>query len=136
MHITHFSELAIQLLIVVADNPGKCMTIREAAQILGVSRNHLMKVTNKLAHSGLLAPKRGRTGGIYITKTADHIRMSDVLRITEPDITSARLLTFTSATTLPKADTTTLALRKALQAFLHTLDDYSIADLCKKSENT
>lgn len=85
MRLTQFSDYALRLLIFVAAHPDRRVTIAEAAQSYAISRNHLMKVAQRLAGAGLLKPNRGRGGGLALGRPAEEIMLSDILRVTEPD---------------------------------------------------
>ncbi|GHA22351.1 Rrf2 family transcriptional regulator [Devosia pacifica] len=85
MRLTQFSDFALRLLILMAADPTRQITIAEVAKTYGVSRNHMMKVANRLAHAGLVRPSRGRRGGLALARDAEEISLGEVLRVTEPD---------------------------------------------------
>jgi len=85
MRLTRFTDYALRLLIFIANNQGRRVTIAEAAVFHGISRNHLMKVAQRLSESALLRASRGRSGGLALGRPAEAISLGDVLRITEPD---------------------------------------------------
>lgn len=127
MRLTRFTDFALRLLIFVAANPGRRVTIAEAAKSYGISRNHLMKVAQKLAQTRLLAPSRGRTGGLALARPATDISLGDVLRATEPDFAlvgcmAGEACTIADRCRLPQA------LDGALAAFLAAANQQSLAD--------
>ncbi|MCV6604658.1 MAG: Rrf2 family transcriptional regulator, partial [Porticoccaceae bacterium] len=101
--------------------------IADVSQVFGVSRNHVMKIVNRLAKEGWLATSRGRGGGFQLGQEPHNIGVGSVVRTLEesldivdcegdgcPIITCCRLKT---------------ALNKAREVFLNELDNYSLADL-------
>ena len=69
------------------------ITIEETAEVYGISRAHLMKVVNQLTRAGFLKATRGRTGGLALARRPDKIRLSDVIRATEPDFAMVECFT-------------------------------------------
>jgi Rrf2 family nitric oxide-sensitive transcriptional repressor len=53
MRLTAHTDYALRLLMLLAVEPEQLHTIEEVAQRYDISRNHLMKVTQTLVHSGL-----------------------------------------------------------------------------------
>jgi Rrf2 family transcriptional regulator, nitric oxide-sensitive transcriptional repressor len=85
VRLTNFSDYALRLLMFAAAQNDRLITIEETAELYGISRAHLMKVANQLTRSGFLKAVRGRSGGLALAKPPQKIRLSDVLRATEPD---------------------------------------------------
>ena len=126
MRLTQFSDYAWRLLMYVADRNGQRTTIAEAAAANGISRNHLMKVAQRLAQEEFLKPSRGRGGGLILGKSPETITLGDVLRVTEPDFALVGCMTgdwclFASRCNLPSA------LDIALRAFLEVADHQTLA---------
>lgn len=127
MRLTRFSDYALRLLIYVASRPEQRTTIADAAEAYGISRNHLMKVANRLARAGLLKPSRGRTGGLALGRPAAAISLGEVLRATEPDFALVGCMADESCTAaefcrLPRA------FDVALAAFFEAADRQRLAD--------
>ena len=126
MRLTQFSDYAWRLLMYVADRNGQRTTIAEAAAANGISRNHLMKVAQRLAQEDFLKPSRGRGGGLILGKPPETITLGDVLRITEPDFALVGCMAgdrclFAARCPLPSA------LDTALRAFLEVADHQTLA---------
>src|SRR6185437_5044046 len=85
MRLTQLSDYALRLLMYAAARKERLITIEETARMYGISRAHLMKIANILTRAGYLKAVRGRSGGLILAKPADKIRLSDVIRTTEPD---------------------------------------------------
>lgn len=126
MRLTQFTDFGLRLLIYIATNPNRRVTIAEAATTYGISRNHLMKVSQRLAGAGLIRPSRGRNGGLNLARPAASISLGDVLRATEPDFALVRCMAgeacpITMICRLP------VALDAALASFLATADEQPLS---------
>lgn len=127
MRLTRFSDYAWRLLMHVADQDGQRTTIAEAAKANNISRNHLMKVAQRLAQEGFLKPGRGRNGGLMLGKPPEAITLGDVLRVTEPDFALVGCIAgewclFADRCQVPSA------LDRAMQAFLEVADQQTLAN--------
>jgi Rrf2 family nitric oxide-sensitive transcriptional repressor len=116
MRLTVFSDYALRVLAYLARHPDRFVTIQEIAGHYGVSGNHLMKVVQHLAASGLVLTLRGPRGGLRLARPAQDIRVGDVVRGTEAGLVS-----------MPGA--TGDVLDRAMAAFMAVLDGCSVADL-------
>ncbi len=128
MRLTTFSDYALRVLLYAAAMDGRLITIEETARLYGISRTHLMKVVNLLTQAGILKGVRGRSGGVTLARPAAEIGLGDVLRATEQDFhlvecfSSGATCRITACCRLPGP------LNDALQAFISTLDRYTLAD--------
>lgn len=129
MRLSQFSDLALRLLIFAAQGKDRHTTIEEVARYFDVSKAHLMKVTSLLARDGFIRATRGRRGGLTLAKPAHEIRIGDVIRITEVDFAMVSCMSghecrIAGACTLPRQ------LELATEAFLATLNQCTLADIC------
>ncbi len=92
MRLTDFSDYSLRLLMYAEAKAGQLVTIEETAQVYGISRAHLMKVANQLTRAGFLKAVRGRAGGLALARPPAQIRLSEVLRATEPRFCAGRML--------------------------------------------
>ncbi len=83
MRLTLHTDYALRLLTLLAMEQDGLHTIEEVARRYGISRNHLMKVTQTLAQFGYLESVRGRGGGIRLGRPAEEINLGAVVRATE-----------------------------------------------------
>ena len=128
MQLTRHTDYALRLLIYLAGVQGRRAQIAEVAEAQAISRTHLMKIANQLAHAGFIQAVRGRNGGINLGRDPKDINLGDVVRVTEPgcalvDCTGCRLV---SRCNLPGV------LDKAAMAFQAVLSGYSLADLIRE----
>lgn len=125
MKLTLYSDYAMRVMIHLAaknDNPA---SIREVAQIYGISQNHLMKVVQDLAGAGFIHAVRGRKGGIRLARPADEIVLGSILRHTEKltDLVECGACLIKSACGLPPV------LNEATAAFISVFDKYTLSDV-------
>lgn len=129
MRLTDFSDYSLRLLMYAAAKAGQLVTIEETAQVYGISRAHLMKVANQLTRAGFLKAVRGRSGGLVLAKLPEQIRLSDVLRATEPDFALVECFRRENNCLITSRCRLRGMLKEALAAFSGTLDHYTLADL-------
>jgi Rrf2 family nitric oxide-sensitive transcriptional repressor len=125
MRLTTFSDYTLRTLMYLALHPDRFVTIAEIAAGYRISPNHLMKVAQHLAGSGDVVTLRGQHGGLRLARAAAAIRVGDVIRRAEQDLTLAPCAScvIQPGCVLPGA------LDRAVAAFMAVLDEYSIADL-------
>jgi Rrf2 family nitric oxide-sensitive transcriptional repressor len=129
MRLTNFSDYSLRVLMYAATRSDRLITIEETAEVYGISRAHLMKVVNQLTRAGFLKATRGRTGGLALARRPDKIRLSDVIRATEPDFALVECFTPENNCLISPRCRLKGMLKEALAAFVGTLDSYTLADL-------
>ncbi|HVW54620.1 MAG TPA: Rrf2 family transcriptional regulator [Rhizobiaceae bacterium] len=128
MRLTTLTDYALRVLIYAAAAGDRLITIEETAKAYNISRAHLMKVVNALAHAGYIRAVRGRSGGFTLAKQPEEINLGAVLRVTESDFTlvecfaSGNQCLITHCCRLPNV------MNEALNAFIGTFDKYTLAD--------
>ena len=132
MRLTVYTDYALRMLMYLAVKDDGLATISEIAARYGISKNHLMKVAHRLGLAGYVETVRGRNGGLRLAKPVEAIRLGNVVRHSEPDMT---LVPCFKREASPCAIRRCCVLRRALEragdAFLDELDTYSLADLAK-----
>ena len=85
MMVSTRGRYALRLMIDIAKQgeAGALVTMRQAAQRQGLSVKYLEQLGGALVRAGVLKSIRGVSGGYYLAKPADQIRIGDVLRATE-----------------------------------------------------
>ncbi|OIQ65462.1 HTH-type transcriptional repressor NsrR [mine drainage metagenome] len=66
--------------MVLAENPDQSLNSKELARILDISREHLVKVLQRLAAGGYVQNQRGANGGVRLDKDASEILLGNVVR--------------------------------------------------------
>ncbi len=137
MRLTLYTDYSLRVLIYLAQNADKVVTISELADFYRISRNHLVKVVHELGLNGYVQTSRGKHGGIRLARAPDQIVIGEVVRQTEPDFDLLECLN-------PKADkcviTNVCKLKSVLvdarDTFLTQLDGYTLADLTMRSASS
>ena len=130
MQLTARTDYAIRTLLFVAMNPGRPVSVDEVRRAFGIERNTVAKVANELVQRGYLTGKRGRGGGLQLTRSPEEIRLGTVVREFEP--TFDLLECFSAKTnTCPIAGSCRLerVLHDARAAFFAVLDGKTVADV-------
>ena len=133
MELSRFTDYSLRALIYVGLHEHTLATITDISDAYGISKNHVVKVVNKLAHHGFLKTYRGRGGGLELGRDPSEIRVGDVVRTMES-------LNLVECFDPEKGDCCIFgacelkrALHQANEAFLAVLDDYTMVDLLAPS---
>ena len=129
MRLTTFSDYALRVLMYAAAAGERLITIEETAKTYNVSRAHLMKVVNILTRIGYLKAVRGRSGGFTLAKSPEAINLGAVVRATEPDFALVECFATGSRCVITRRCQLPEVLNEALNAFVGTLDRYTLADI-------
>ena len=130
MQLTRYSDYSLRVLMYLAVRPDSLATIEEISEAYEISRAHLMKVVHELGRAGLLETVRGRGGGIQLARAPEAISIGAVVRQTEDKLTLVECFEpATSQCRIESACGLRGVLEEALDAFLGTLDRYTLADL-------
>lgn len=79
--------LALHAAAYLAAFPGSLCQEQVMSSALGVSKDHMVKVLQKLARAGLVETKRGPKGGVQLARDAKNIRLMDVYEAIEGSYT-------------------------------------------------
>jgi Rrf2 family nitric oxide-sensitive transcriptional repressor len=133
MRLTRYSDFSLRVLMYLAVRPEHRATIEEISQAFGISKTHLMKVVHELGRAGFVDTTRGRGGGLLLARALDEVTVGDVVRQMEGKLDLVEC--FDPATDHCRI-TPVCALRgvlaEALDAFLETLDGYTLEDLVSR----
>ncbi|NLF32062.1 MAG: Rrf2 family transcriptional regulator [Planctomycetes bacterium] len=72
----------------VSAEPGTSVSGVRLGKIFGVSAAHLAKVLPRLVRAGILASRRGPTGGFVLACDPDAVTLLDVYRAVEGDLSA------------------------------------------------
>lgn len=135
MQLTTYTDYALRVLIYLAVNDDRLVTIADITKAYGISKNHLMKIVHHLAQGGWITTTRGRRGGLRLARPPQTIALGTVVRETEPRFHLVEC--FDPATNrCPITPACGLAnvLHTAQAAFLAVLDDYTLADIVTQKQ--
>ncbi len=84
MQLTLQTDISLRILILMGGQGlDRRYTITELADFFHVSRNHMVKIVNKLGKESYLLNVRGKGGGIYLAKKPKDINIAEVIRTME-----------------------------------------------------
>jgi len=125
MHLTRHTDYALRLLIHLAGAEEHRASIAEVAEGQAISRAHLMKVANGLAHAGFIEATRGRGGGIRLARAPGEINIAEVVRAMEP---GCKLVSCVGCQLIARCGLPSM-LDEAVAAFNASLAKYTLADV-------
>lgn len=130
MRLTTFTDYSFRVLISLAISGERGHTVQEIATRYGISRNHLMKVVQKLGQAGLVETTRGRGGGLRLARPPEQIRLGDVVRGTDEDMDIVPCLRADDdSCAITRACRLRGILGRANDAWMQVLDEHTLADL-------
>jgi Rrf2 family protein len=112
--ISEAASLAFHTAAFLAQNPERLVPSREIARALGASENHLAKVLQRLARSGIVHSTRGPNGGFRLRSHGERMKLAEIFEAVEGPIGPSRCLL---ALPVCKGD------RCALGSVLHKTDE-------------
>ena len=130
MQLTRYSDYSLRVLIYLALDPERLVTIEDIAQSYDISKAHLMKVVHQLGLRGYVETVRGRGGGLRLARRPEEIGVGEVVRSTEEKMDIVECFDpAKSDCAIEPACRLRVVLHEALAAFLAALDRYTLADL-------
>lgn len=130
MKLTSFSDYTLRVLMFLALERGRLVTIPEIASAYAISENHLTKVVHQLVRQGVVESVRGKGGGIRLARSPEEIRIGAIVRASEgPAPIVECLADEPSACRIVPACRLAGVLVEAFAALYATLDRYTLADL-------
>lgn len=129
MQLSKFTDYALRVLLLAASTPDRNVTIRETADIYGISHAHLKKVVLKLSREGYLESMRGHGGGFRLSMPPEQINLGALIRATETDFALVECYNPDSNCCIQTTCILPGILNEALAAFLSVMDRYSLKDI-------
>lgn len=83
MNLTSFTDYGLRMLMRMASAPNRAFSTADLAEEFKLSRNHLTKIMQRLAHGGIVETRRGVNGGAVLNRKPTEIRLGDVVRLLE-----------------------------------------------------
>ncbi len=84
MQLTKHTDYAFRVLIYLAMKPSNTLaTIQEISEYFDISRNHMMKIVQKMANAGFIQSIRGKQGGIKLGKPTEDINLRSIVELME-----------------------------------------------------
>ncbi len=132
MNITRFTDYSLRVLIYLSIHKKELVTIKEVADVYGISKNHLMKVVQELSTKGYLQSIRGKNGGIKLGREPAAINVGELIRMIEQDSTLVECFGEDNKCVITTACQLKHLLAEAMDSFFKSLERYTLADLVKE----
>lgn len=131
MRLTVQTDYALRTLMFLASQEDS-QKIDDIARIYAISKNHLMKVVQRLVAAGFVNSQRGRGGGLILAGKPDQINIGAVVRAIEStdEFVECQLGADNHCIVTPVCGLKSM-LNGAVEAFLAHLDQFSLADVVK-----
>ncbi|MFK0570628.1 Rrf2 family transcriptional regulator [Endozoicomonas sp.] len=128
MKLTKHTDYSLRILIYAALQPeARLLSIQEVTDAYGLSRNHVMKIVQKLGQEGYLRTLRGKGGGFALGKPPEAINLGDLVSCMETTLQMVEceqpLCRISPACQLQGV------FAEAMSAFMGVLNRYTLADL-------
>lgn len=128
MQLTRYTDYAFRMLIYLSlQTEDTRITINDIAEHFDIPRNHLIKVAHRLGQLGYIHTTRGKGGGVMLGMPTNEIGLGDIVRNMETQLDVVNC-DQPVCPILPQCKLRGV-LAKARNAFLETLDEYTLADL-------
>jgi Rrf2 family nitric oxide-sensitive transcriptional repressor len=85
MRLTDYTDYALRVMLFLAVRKQGLSTIQDISDAYGISKNHLMKVVQRLGELGWVDTIRGRNGGLRLNERSLTLTIGAVVRATEND---------------------------------------------------
>ncbi len=130
MKLTAFTDYSLRVMMYVAVNDDRLVSIKEVSEVFGISRNHLMKIVHGLGKGGYLQTIRGKNGGFRLGMAAKEINLGKLIRYTEEDLGIVECYgDKNSNCKIIESCMLAGVLQLALNSFFNVLDDHNLEEL-------
>jgi len=129
MHLSRFSDYSMRVLMYLAVQRGRVVTIAKIAATYKISENHLTKVVHYLGQQGYIETIRGKGGGIRLTKSLTDINLGELARSTEGNDGLLPCVNGEGDCCIMPVCRLIAILNESQQALYQVFDKYTLADL-------
>ena len=132
MRLTLYTDYALRVLMFAGVKGDSLSTIGEIVERFDISRGHLIKVVHRLGQKGYLETLRGKNGGMRLALKPNQVNVGAVVRDMEEELAVLGCLEGdTEFCRIQECCVLRGALSDATNAFLATLDRYTLEDLLR-----
>ena len=129
MQLDKFTDYALRVLMTLAVRAPERVPTSEIATIFNLSENHLSKVATQLVRDGFVASERGRNGGLTLARSADQVRVGEVVRAMKRNDPVVECFGNNKSCVILPACGLREPLAQAQEAFCASLDRYTLSDV-------
>lgn len=135
MRLTDYTDYSLRVMLYLAVQREGLATIQDISDAYGVSKNHLMKVVQRLGELGWVETVRGRRGGLRLNDHSGSLTVGQIVRATETDLALVGCFPDEHGSRRHCVIEPHCQLRNVLEAarraFLAELDAHTISDLAQ-----
>lgn len=129
MRLTSFTDYGLRALMRLASEPGRGFSTAELADEFRISRNHLTKIVQRLAHAGIVTTRRGGGGGATLARRPENIALGEIVRLLEEGQALVECFGASGDCIIDGRCLLKGRLRRAEAVFLAELDRSTLADI-------
>jgi len=134
MHLTRHTDYGIRVLIYLALLPkNEKASIDTISTLYNISRNNVNKIVHQLGKAEILETQRGKGGGFFLKLSPESINIGDMIILLENSLEIVDCET-QKCRILPACKFKSI-LNEAKNAFIDTLNKYTLADLMEGSRD-
>src|SRR6266404_357642 len=86
MRLTDYTDYSVRVMLYLAVRRDELSTTQDISDAYGISKNHLMKVVQRLGELGWIETLRGRNGGLRLVERSESLTIGQIVRATEHDL--------------------------------------------------
>lgn len=132
MKLSAKSRYASRILLDLAlHNDGTPHRVNDISERTGITVPFIEQIIKPLKHAGMVASKRGASGGHQLSRPAEKITLGDIVRIMEGSVELAACLSSPELCERTAVCLTRVAWQRATDAMLRELDTITLAELAK-----
>ncbi len=129
MQLTKFMDYGLRTLVYLSVLPrDQLASIDSVCSTFDLSRNHVMKIVQRLGQEGYIQTLRGKGGGIRLGMHPGSINLGEVVRTLEPNMHPVNCMEPKPCVLLPGCELKGV-LGDAVEAFVNELEKYTLEDL-------
>jgi len=134
LHLTLHADYSLRVLLYLAAHPEAPASTAAMSDAYGISKHHLVRVVQSLGRHGYVVLRPGRSGGVSLARPPSAIKLGEVIRRMEPDLSLVECFD-PIQNTCPISPVCGLrsVLMDATSAFLAVLDKLTLADVIASS---
>lgn len=129
MRINRYTDYSLRVLIFLAIHKQGLVTISDLAARYQISKNHLMKIVQKLSLRNYILAVRGKNGGVALKREPKDINIGHLVRICEEDTVLIECFGDHNQCVISTACHLKTIFHGALECFYEHLEKFTLADL-------
>jgi len=136
MKLSAKSRYASRILLDLAlHNEGVPHRVNDISERTGITVPFIEQIIKPLKHAGMVASKRGASGGHQLCRPAEKITLGDIVRIMEGSVELSACLSSPESCARTDVCVTRAAWQRATDAMMRELDTITLAELAKGAPN-